>query len=517
LAKIPFLAGSIPVFLTFYLSLIAWWWTMVALWRTGNVVEGIFIAYLLPALFLLVAALVRNTRSALSGTLHYMVLAVLGVVFAIRVFTLNPFVSLSEVATDWGPILGIAFISGVMTIMTYPKAGTRNYPSYRSPLFIGGVVFMPLFIAVAAVLNTPLSAALKGALVLSIMVGFWSSAAWLASRRTQGDYVAGLELRPLMPFRPDLILPGGVNYVKGTIMTGLGYLIMSAPVNSVFPPPVWNWWGFVLAFWGIITIIPLRGMFKMLSGKRPRMLGEKRAFGFGLSSWAREAWLYLGLLILLYGFLNAFMGTVPFTMLNPFHPMVSPPNPLYGAVGTFLVVAAFVILVPVRGWYKTRLPEGAEATGQRILKEAILWIGTFVLIYGFVTLFMGVFTFPHADAFRLAVGLPLFVAGILLVVVFRPIALRNEFLAILRIMPGSIAILPDEKRREIMSRRINALLAMPESQRDVHVTAMMRGVSRLPEELRGAILKTNLEVVSSLPENKRMVMMSSMDKAMGMK
>jgi len=401
--------------------------------------------------------------------------------------------------------------------MTYPKAGTKVYVSYRSPLFIGGVIFMPLFIAVAAVLNTPLSSALKGELVLSIMVGFWSSAAWLASRRTQGTYVPGLELRPLLPFRPDIILPGGVNYVKGTIMTGLGFVIMSAPVKSVFPPPVWNWWGFVLAFWGIITIIPLRGMFKMVAGKRPRMLGEKNAFGLNGTSWVREVWLYVGLLILLYGFLNAFMGTVPFTVLSPFHPMVNPPDPLYGVFGILFLVAAFVVIVPIRGWYKTKLPEGAETPGQRALKDALLWVGTFLLIYGFVTLFMGVLVAPYADAFRLGVGLPLFIGGIVLIVFFRPIALRNEFHAIMRIMPGSIASLPDDKRKLIMSRRISALLAMPDSQRNVHVAAMMQGISQLPEELRGAIFKTNFEVLSSLPEDKRMVMMRAMDKAMGMK
>lgn len=515
--KVPFLAGAVPVFLTFYLTLLVWWWTMGALWRTGNVTEGVMIAYLLPGLFLLATSLARKKTSALAGLVHYIVLAAVGIALFVRVVTLNPFVPIQQVATDWGPILGIAFISGVVTIMTYPMAGSSAYSRYKSPLFVGGVVFMPLFVAVAAVLNAPLSAVLKGTLVMTLMVGFWSSAAWLSSRRTEGDYVAGLELKPLMPFRPDLILPGGVNYIKGTIMTGLGYMIMSAPVNGVFPPPVWNWWGFVLAFWGIITIIPLRGMFKMLSGKRPRMLGENNAFGFSRSLWAREAWLYLGLLILMYGFLNAFMGTVPFTKLNPFHPMVAPPNPLYGVVGTLLLAAAFVILVPIRGWYKTKLLEGAESSGQLVLKGVILWVGTFVLIYGLLTLFMGVFTSPHADTFRLALGMPLFIGGIVLVVLFRPIALRNELLATLRVMPGSIAVLPEEKRRAIMSRRTNALLAMPESQRDIHVTAMMQGISRLPEELRGAIFKTNLEVLSSLPEDKRTTMMKAMDKAMGMK
>ncbi len=517
MARISFIAGAVPLFIVFYLTLVTWWWAMVALWRTGNVAEGIFFAYLVPGLFWLTAALARKGGSTVKGVLHFIVLAALGLVLALRVFTLRPFVSLNEIANDFSPFLAIAFISGVMTIMTYPKAGAKTYHRYRSPLFIGGVIFMPLFIAIAAVLSSPLDALLKGGLILTTMVGFWSSAAWLASRKTQGDYVPGLEVKPLMPFRPDVILPGGVNYVKGVIMTGLGFLIMVQP-EKVFPPPVWNWWGFVLAFWGIITLIPLRGMFKMLSGRRARMLGQKTSFGLNVTLWAREVWLYLGLLILLYGFLNAFMGAVPFTILSPFDPRMKPPNPLYGVVGTSLLVLAFIVLVPIRGWYKTRLTEGAETMGQIVLKQVLLWVGSFLLIYGFVTLFMGQFLYPRpqTNSLGFAVGLPPFIGGIILVVVFRPFALRNEFLGIMRIMPGAIASLPDDKRKEVMSRRVNTLVSMPEAQRSIHVKAMVEGISRLPEELKSAIFKTNVEVLSSLPEDKRGIMMSEMDKAFGL-
>jgi hypothetical protein len=515
LARIPFILGAVPIFVLFFLTLLTWWWTMVALWNDGLVYEGILVAYLVPIIFLLVSALViRSPR--LNGLLHYAVLAVVGIVLALRVATLVPFVPLDTVAKDWGPLLGIAFISGVVTIMTYPKAGGESYHRYRSPLFVGGVIFMPLFIAVAAALSTPLAPALKGVMIVSIMVGFWSSAAWLASRRTQGDYVPGLELKPMMAFRPDLILPGGVNYVKGTIMTGLGYMLMAAPVKSIFPPPVWNWWGFVLAFWGIITIIPLRGMFKMVTGTRLRMLGYQTAFGFNRNLWVRESWLYLGLLILMYGFLNAFMGTIPFTKLSPFSPLVNPANPWHGVVGTLLVVLAYVVLVPIRGWYKVRLKEGAESTGQLVLKNVLLWVGTFLLIYGFVTLFMGVFTYPVPDAFRLAVGLPIFVGGIVLTVVLRPLALRNEFIGTMRMMPGLLANLPDEKRKAVMSRRINTLLAMTERQRDIHVKEMVRGIGSLREDLKERVLKTNLELISGLPAQERMIMMRAMDKAFGM-
>lgn len=516
MARIPFVVGAIPLFVVFYITLVTWWWAMSALWRTGNVAEGIFFAYLLPGLFWLTVALARKGGSTLKGIAHFIVLGVIGLIMGFRVFTLQPFVSLSNIASDLAPFLGIAFISGVMTIMTYPKAGVKTYHRYRSPLFIGSVIFMPLFIAVAAVLSSPLEALLKGALILSIMVGFWASAAWLASRRTQGEYVPGLEVKPLMPFRPDVILPGGVNYVKGVIMTGLGFMIMSQPEN-VFPPPVWNWWGFVLAFWGIISLIPLRGMFKMISGRRPRMLGEEGAFGLNAASWAREVWLYVGLLILMYGFLNAFMGAIPFTVLSPFDPRMKPPHPLYGLIGAALLTLAFVVLVPIRAWYKTKLLEGVETMGQLAVKQVLLWIGSFLTIYGFVTLFMGQFMYPHPQTNPLgfAVGLPLFIGGVVLITVFRPFALRNEFLGMIRIMVGSIASLPEDKRKEIMTRRLNCVLGMPESQRSTHVRAMIQGILACsPEELKSAMFKTNVEVVSNLPDDKRKIMMGEMDEAM---
>ncbi|MBI4259214.1 MAG: hypothetical protein HY658_01490, partial [Actinobacteria bacterium] len=185
--------------------------------------------------------------------------------------------------------VAIVLVSTVIALMLYPWAGRRTYLAYRTPVFIAGVVFMPLFLYIGAVLSSGIGPIeTQAALLLTGLGLFFLSAAVLALPRAHGDYVAGLG------FRPDLILPGGVNLVKGIILTGLGLMLALQPEYGL---PTWNWWGFVLAFWGIITIIPLRGMLKMLM-RRGRLLGEPWA----TSWWAvalRENVLFVGILVLL--------------------------------------------------------------------------------------------------------------------------------------------------------------------------------------------------------------------------
>jgi len=489
---------------------------MLDLFSKGMVAEGIAAAYLLPTAFVFVAYLGARckTASSIVKLSHFVVLAGITIVFWLALNQTSK-LSLTQIAPDAAPYLGLGFISGVMTIMTYPLAGGRIYQLYKKPLFIGGVIFMPLFVTVAALLNSPLTPTAKGSLLAVTLLGFWASAAWLSSRRTQGEYVPGLEIRPMLPFRPDLILPGGVNYVKGTILTGLGFMLMSQP-ERVFPPPVWNWWGFVLAFWGIITIIPLRGIFKMVAGRRPRLLGDSAAFGMKAKSWVREIWLYLSLMLLMYGFLNAFMGAVPFTRLTPFNPIMQPPNPLYGYGGAFLLALSFIVLVPARLWYKTRLLEGTESTGQLVAKQLLIYLGTFILIYAFITLFMGTFMYPHpaTNFLGFLVGLPLFIGGFVLIVVFRTIALRNELQAFLRIMPGIMSDLPAEKRKEVLGKRLRVLAGYSEDQRRSHMKPMFEGLMVLSQEKRDAVMRSQIEGMTALSNEDRSKIMKMMDEFM---
>lgn len=510
--KIPFIIGAVPLYLTIFAALTTWWWLMSDLFIASRVLEGLGIAYLLPSAFVLLAYLGArsSSKSPLVKLSHFWLLGSLAIIFA-TVISLSGATTLGQIAPDIAPLLSIGFISGVMTIMTYPLAGARTYELYKKPLFLGGVIFMPLFITVGAILNSPLTSVDKGISLLVTLLGFWLSAAWLSSRRTQGEYVPGLEIRPMLPFRPDLMLPGGVNYVKGIILTGLGFMIMSQPQN-LFPPPIWNWWGFVLAFWGIIALIPLRGIYKMVGGRRPRLQGDPKAFGMTFRNSIKEVWLFVGLLVLMYGFLNAFMGQIPFTRLNPFDPIIQPPHPLYGVVGGGLLSLSFALLVLVRGWYKTRLIEGLETNGQIVFKQVLLWIGTLLLIYAFVTLFMGTFMYPHPDTnpLGLIVGLPLFLGGLALTIGFRSLALRNELNAFLRIMPGIISDLPENKRIEILTKRLKQLAALSDKQRRAHLKPMFEGLKLLPEEKSQVVMKSQLECLATkLDKDER-------DKLMGM-
>ncbi|MFV1991500.1 MAG: hypothetical protein ACC652_12255, partial [Acidimicrobiales bacterium] len=161
---------------------------------------------------------------------------------------------------EWGAIIGLSLISFVVTLMLFPFAGRATYQRYRPVTFVGGVLFMPLFVAIAVSLQAdwPLT---ETALVVPVLfIGFWGSAAWLVHTPTKGSFVPGLEVGPRFNFRPDLILPGGVMLVKGIILMGVGMLIS---FQDTLRLPQWSWWGFVLAFFGIITIIPIRGVAKM--------------------------------------------------------------------------------------------------------------------------------------------------------------------------------------------------------------------------------------------------------------
>ncbi len=549
-SEVPFILGIFPLFLVVYASLFTWWWLMSFLFSNGMVGEGVFVGFLLPALISIVAWVGSRRPTPRAPMTHLTVFGLFALAFfifllpnagsLINIFVASPQLTAGPIGqvvslgitSDPAPFIGIGLISAVISIMLYPRAGLETYFGHKRPLFIAGVIFMPLFIVLAALLRAPFGTPgypygleWKAALAVIILVGFWLSANILSSRWTAGVYVPGLEVRPLTPFRPDLILPGGVNLVKGTVLTGVGTMLM---IHDRLMVPIWNWWGFEFAFWGIILLIPVRGIVKMTLGRRPRMLGEKGAFG-SRGFWGKEILLFIGLLVLLYGFVNAFKGYIPFTALGLFPRYNGFTNGAAGSLGLFLAVLSFIILVPIRGWYKTTLLEGMETMGQLVVKQLILYVGIILLILGFIHLFnlpvdatnpavhpnvQFASIYPGDNPIGFTAGLLLFTLGALLILVFRPIALRNEFRATLQTMVGVVAALPDDPRREIMRRRLDTLAGMPDDQRDTHFKEMVTGLNQLSKDMKARMLKTNLEILAQLSEEKRMRCMRSMDKAM---
>ncbi|MFQ5826013.1 MAG: hypothetical protein ACE5IA_01530 [Dehalococcoidia bacterium] len=510
----PFLAGVSLLWLLFWAGFITWWWLMSFLFQRGDYALAVAVAYGLPVSYTLAAFIASKVEGYYIKLLHFATFFVLSLVFALGLAAGG-----AAFPRDAGAYIGMALIALVMAIMQYPKAGLRRYETYKTSLFIGGVIFMPLFIYFAALLpNVPHTPALDKVWLFPVgMLGFWLSGAWLAFRGSQGVYVPGLEIKPLMPFRPDFILPGGVTFVKGLIMMGVGLMIAIHPALGM---PRWNWWGFVLAFWGIITLIPLRGMYKMVKGKRARMLGMD---GMGFTPELYKGLiLFVGLNILLYGFVNAFFGTTPFLELGvkrEFNSLLL--GNLAGGVAVAAFLLSFAVLVLWRGWYKTRLLEGAESWGQMVNKQLLLYLGSLLLLVAYIHLLnlppirqAGYMAFyPGANPLGFAVGLVLFLAGSALILVLRPIALRNEFEAMVATMVGVISDSGERMRRWVMENRVRALTSMAVAQRDQQVKLMMAGLGRLPQEKREAMMKTQIDILSELPASGRRRMMASMDKA----
>jgi hypothetical protein len=181
----------------------------------------------------------------------------------------------------------------------------------------------------------------------------------------------------------------------------------------------------------------------------------------------------------------------------------------------------------LRGWYKTRLPEGAEKTSQLFLKQLLLWLVTLSLIGSYVHLFwipairpdeenpygFMVF-FPDKNPIGFSVGITLFIAGTILILILRPIALRNEFAKTLSIFVGMLADAPEELRYSIMKMRVAVLARLPFEQRVKHVKGMIDGLNSLPDEKRDRVMKTQLLVISELSPDDRSAMLKSMDQAL---
>ncbi|MEE9205536.1 MAG: hypothetical protein V3U50_01000, partial [Acidimicrobiia bacterium] len=385
---------------------------------------------------------------------------------------------------------------GVVTLMLFPFAGRGHYLASRPPSFVAAVLFMPLFAAIAVTLQSDWTEATKSSTLVVLFVGFWGSAAWLVRTPTAGSYVPGLDFGPGLNFRPDLILPGGVMLVKGLVLTGIGMMIA---FQEVFRLPRWSWWGFVVAFVGIFTIIPIRGMAKMLA-RRERFLGNDPRWQVPV----RWALLVGGLAVLLYGFLAAFMGRTPFVDFAPRADV---------AWLTVVLVGGSALSLAVREVWKRRLLEGTESTGQRFVSNLWLYGSVLAYMYGFVVLFMGRYMYPHpgTNPWGVVFGAALFTAGLSLIVGFRPFALRNELLGTINIMVGMLAAMEREDRGRMMTGRIRTIAAYPTSQCAWHVGQMFHALQSLPAEHRVRVEEARNEVIMSLSGTERRALMVAMD------
>ena len=400
---------------------------------------------------------------------------------------------------EWTAVAPGGLILVIIVVMIWPSAGTRRYLAYKTPLFIASIVLELWILLAGAALHIPSTVVDKVIWFQVFLVTFFLLTAIISLPWMVGEYRKGLF------FRPALIFGNGAYLARGEIFVALGLKLLT---TDEIAQPIWNWWGLTWAVVAMVIMVPFRGVVKMRM-RRARMLALDNWMGPGLrwGLWVKEGFLFVALLLLVYGFANAYMGIVPFTWV-PGDPMGKGGSPEWW--GLALLAAAFVILVPLRGWYKTRLPEPPTMV-QELAKQTILWIGFMPLIYGFFLLFMGKWQpFYGFDYYNFWWGVWVSVLGFLMLIPLRAITLRDEFRGTLRIMIPRMADLTEEERRLMMGRRLEVVAAMPERPRKENMKLMMRIIHNMPEEPRQRIVKTRTELVADAPRQQRATLMGTM-------
>lgn len=292
--------------------------------------------------------------------------------------------------------------------------------------------------------------------------------------------------------RPDLIFGGGAYLVRGEIFVALGMELILSPERVAHP--VWNWWAVVAEVAALLVTVAYRGILKVQM-RRARFLGADNWLGSGLRAgvWVSETFLYLALLFVVYAFFNMYTGLVPFTW-SPGDPTGTGGQPDW--VGMAWLAAAFVLMVPVRGVLKTRLPE-PPTLRHELAKQALLWVGYLPLIYGFLLVFGGRSQSVHCCGYyNFGWGVWVSVLGIVMLVPLRAITLRAEFRGTVKIMAASIAGTPDPQRQDLLARRLTTIATLGDRKRTIHLGLMMASIDAQPSERQKAMQQTRQVVLA---------------------
>ncbi|HXF73751.1 MAG TPA: hypothetical protein VNO79_14215 [Actinomycetota bacterium] len=265
----------------------------------------------------------------------------------------------------------------VSLIMLWPvgRRVGRPYLSYRTPLFILGVLSMAYIPFVGFMLGTDVPYVAKLVLFILLPVDLTVFAIIPSLRQAIGE--------PLpMIFRPDLIFGDGRVLCCGTIafVLGLRYFVGHPPPPGVpVPIPVWNWYAIFLAIvLGFIPLIALRGLVKVVMRLRRMRDGAARGWGAIV---LRELWLVITVLALGFAFHNVFKGWAPFvtshTVLHEWSWV--PALTLLGGAG---------LLVFVRGGFKKRVgdPFIRERIWQSFVKQLLLVAGLVVMMWSLMSI-----------------------------------------------------------------------------------------------------------------------------------
>lgn len=413
---------------------------------------------------------------------------------------------------DWLWVIGVW--ASVTTIMLWPCARHfgRPYLSYRTPLFIVGVLSMASLPALGFLMDwLPMNESRTWALLAIIAI------------LTIFSIVAGVKKaisRPTqMLFRPDLLFGDGRVLATGVISLGLAMRFLfghHAPPGYSLPFPQGSWYGILFAItFGIIQIIPLRGMLK-LRLRMARMI-EKR-FHDWFWVFVREFYFLAAALMIMYGFHNVFMGTIPF--IDATLGGIKPENfAAMGKPGLTLMAISALVFIFIRGGYKKSVcgdPFIKETLNQSITKSFLFLVSFLPFIYGFAHV-MGVGPFPRPlpEGVPLIVGGSLLVWGILMESVFRIWIQQVQQRAIAEQMVAVVLPrLDDAKRKELMTNLMEAISQIEEKRRQGFIRAMLNGLEYAPEESKKIISDTRTQALAELPEHQRKTIMKSMDAVM---
>lgn len=433
---------------------------------------------------------------------------------SLLVVALAPLIVVAFFPTTWRAGWSAAVPAGVLGVlivmMLWPSAGTHRYRAYKTPLFVFTILFEEWIMLVGVALHVPTSLSDRDLWFQLVLAGFFLGTLAISLPGVEGEYRKGVF------FRPDLLYGNGAYLARGEIFVALGIKLFTSPERA---HPLWNWWGLEWAIFAMVFMVPFRGILKMRM-RRARFLDLDNWMGRGFRPglWLKEAFLFLSLLMLVYGFANAYMGLTPFTWV-PGHPMPGATGP--GTLGPnwwgfAFLAGAFLVVVPVRGWYKTRLAEPAPAPAE-LVKGLLLWVGFVGVIYGFLLVFMGMgwLTLHGSGSPNFWWGVWVSALGLLMVGPLRVMAQRHELKGLLRVMIPRMADLDEHTRRIMMGRRLEVVAAMAERPRDENVALMMKIIGELPDEPRRRLVDTRTWVVANAEEVTRTRLMAGMAKVLG--
>ncbi len=385
----------------------------------------------------------------------------------------------------------VLLITLIVTLL-WPSAGRRGYFSYRTPVVVAAFVAELWIVVGGLTLQLPADPRTSDWWFSGFLVVFFLLTAINSLPGLTGEYRSGAGLRP------DLIFGGGAYLVRGEIFVALGIEFLT---TKPLAHPVWNWWAVVAEITAMLIVIAFRGILK-LRMRRARLLGLDTWMGAGPRAgvWLREVFLYLGLFFVVYAFANMYLGRIPFTWA---------PGERHGPGwwGLAWLAAAFLVLVPVRGWLKTRLPE-PPTLRQELGKQLLMWIGFLLLVYGFVVLFDGRLRPIHGfDYFNFWWGFWVSALGFLMVVPLRTITLREEFRGTIRIMTGLVAEIPDhEQRTNRIAGRLETIASLPERARVEQLALTMAAADRLTGTTKEQFVAGRDAAFERLPEHRRAIL-----------